>query len=173
MSAPALGAVAAFAILAWQLTGESGGGATAALTLIAGLALLVAAVLMSRVLAARRAGTELHQATWPPALVFAVGAAAAGFAWVPLPFVSAPGEDIRLRRAAPVAAGLLGIALVGLAAWLEVPITRALAAAALVIAASLLTPIRPLDGSVIAKAGAAGASLAALTLGVLALIGIG
>jgi tetratricopeptide (TPR) repeat protein len=172
MSTPALGALAAFAILAWQLTGESGGGATAALTLIAGLALLVAVVLLSRVLVARRARTKLRQATWPPALVFAVGAAAAGFAWVPLPFVSAPGEDMRLRRAAPAAAGLLGIALVGLAAWLDIPITRALATAALVMAASLLTPIAPLDGSMIAKAGAAGASLAALSLGALALIGI-
>jgi Zn-dependent protease len=79
---------------------------------------------------------------------------------------------MRLRRAAPAAAGLLGIALVGLAAWLDIPITRALAAAALVMAASLLTPIAPLDGSMIAKAGAAGASLAALSLGALALIGI-
>jgi hypothetical protein len=36
----------------------------------------------------------------------------------------------------------------------------------------MLTPIKPLDGAAIAKAGAAGATLAALGLGALALLGI-
>jgi len=44
--------------------------------------------------------------------------------------------------------------------------------AALVMAASMLTPIKPLDGAAIAKAGAAGASVAAVGLGALALFGI-
>jgi tetratricopeptide (TPR) repeat protein len=172
LSAPALGVVAALAILAWKLIHESGGGTTAALTLVAGLALLIAAVLGIRVLVARRAGADLHQATWPSGLVFGLGAGAAGFAWVPLPFVRAPEDDARLRRAAPAAAGLIGVALIVLTAWLDVPVTRALAIAALVMAASMLTPIKPLDGAAIAKAGAAGASLAALGLGALALLGV-
>jgi hypothetical protein len=171
-SAPALGVVAALAILAWKLAHESGGGTTAALPLIAGLALLIATVLGIRVLVAWRAGADLHQATWPSGLVFGLGAGAAGFAWVPLPFVRTPENDVRLRRAAPAAAGLIGVALIALTAWLDVPVTRALAIAALVMAASMLTPIKPIDGAAIAKAGAAGASLAALGLGALALIGV-
>jgi hypothetical protein len=43
----------------------------------------------------------------------------------------------------------------------------------LVIVASMLTPIRPLDGAAIAKAGAAGAGVAAPALGALAWLGIG
>lgn len=172
LSTPALGVLAALAILAWKLTHESGGGMTAALTLIAGLALLIAAVLGIRVLVARRAGANLHQETWPSGLVFGLGAGAAGFAWVPLPFISTPENHSPLSRAAPAAAGLIGVALIALTAWLDVPITRALAIAALVMAASMLTPIKPLDGAAIAKAGAAGATLAALGLGALALLGI-
>jgi hypothetical protein len=119
-----------------------------------------------------RASADLRQATWPSGLVFGLGAGAAGFAWVPLPSVRTPEDDVRLRRAAPAAAGLIGVALIALSAWLEVPLTRALAVAALIMAASMLTPIKPLDGAAIAKAGAAGASLAALGLGALALLGL-
>ncbi|HET9737901.1 MAG TPA: tetratricopeptide repeat protein [Solirubrobacteraceae bacterium] len=172
LTAPALGIAAALAILTWTLARESGGGTATALTLLAGLALLVAAILGTRVLVARRAGAYVRQATWPPGLVFGLGAGAAGFAWVPLPAVTTPEEDVRLRRAAPAAAGLIGVALIALTAWLDVPVTRALAVAALIMAASLLTPVKPLDGAAIAKAGAAGASLAALGLGALALLGL-
>ncbi len=172
LTAPALGIVAALAILAWTLVRESGGGTATALTLLAGLALLVAAVLGTRVLVARRAGADVRQATWPPGLVFGLGAGAAGFAWVPLPSVTTPEEDVRLRRAAPAAAGLIGVTLIALTAWLDVPVTRALAVAALIMAASMLTPVKPLDGAAIAKAGAAGATLAALGLGALALLGL-
>ena len=108
---------------------------------------------------------------------FALGAdfaaGAAGFAWVPLPFVCTPEDDARLRRAAPAAAGIIAAVLIGLTAWLDVPVTRALAIAALIMAASMLTPIKPLDGAAIAKAGAVGASVAAVGLGALALFGIG
>ncbi len=172
LTAPALGVVAALAILAWTLVRESGGGSATALTLVGGLALLVAAVLGVRVLVAWRASADLRQATWPSGLVFGLGAGAAGCAWVPLPSVRTPEDDVRLRRAAPAAAGLIGVALIALSAWLEVPLTRALAVAALIMAASMLTPIKPLDGAAIAKAGAAGASLAALGLGALALLGL-
>ena len=173
LSAPAVGVVFALAILAWKLTHESGGGMTAVLTLIAGLALLIFVVLAMRVLVARRAGADLEQATWPSGLIFGLGAGAAGFAWVPLPFVRTPESDARLSRAAPAAAGLIAVALIALTVWLDVPVTRALAIAALIAAASMLTPIKPLDGAAIAKAGPAGASLAALGLGALALLGVG
>ena len=65
LTAPALGIAAALAILTWTLARESGGGTATALTLLAGLALLVAAVLGTRVLVARRAGAYVRQATWP------------------------------------------------------------------------------------------------------------
>jgi Zn-dependent protease len=126
-----------------------------------------------RVLAARRAGAQLHQATWPSGLIFGLGAGAAGFAWVPLPFIRTPQDDARLSRAAPAAAGVIAVTLIALTAWLDIPVTRSLAIAALVIVASMLTPIRPLDGAAIAKAGAAGAGVAAPALGALAWLGIG
>jgi tetratricopeptide (TPR) repeat protein len=173
LSAPALGVAAALAILAWTLAHGSGGSATAVLTLVAGLALLIGAVLGVRVLAARRAGAQLHQATWPSGLIFGLGAGAAGFAWVPLPFIRTPQDDARLSRAAPAAAGVIAVTLIALTAWLDIPVTRSLAIAALVIVASMLTPIRPLDGAAIAKAGAAGAGVAAPALGALAWLGIG
>jgi hypothetical protein len=172
LSAPALGAVAALGILAWKLTHDSGGGATAGLALIAGLVLLIACVLGSRILVARRVGAELHQATWPSGLIFGLGAGAAGFAWVPLPFIRTSENDARLSRAAPAAAGVIAVALIAMTAWLDIPLTRALAVAALIVAASMLTPVKPLDGAAIAKAGTAGAALGVLTLGALALLGI-
>jgi hypothetical protein len=82
-------------------------------------------------------------------------------------------DDPRLSRAAPAAAGVIAVALIALTAWLDIPVTRSLAIAALVIFASMLTTIRPLDGAAMAKAGAAGAGVAALALGALVWLGIG
>ena len=39
-------------------------------------------------------------------------------------------------------------------AWLQVPLTKAAAVAALTMTASILLPIRPMDGAALGKAGA-------------------
>ena len=77
-----------------------------------------------------------------------------------------------MHRAAPLALALLGLALTLLGAWLHVPLTRALAVVALVIAASLLTPVKPIDGGLVGSKGGAAAGLGALALAALAVAGI-
>ena len=57
-------------------------------------------------------------------------------------------------------------------AWLGIPLTRALAASALIMAASLLTPIKPVDGGAIAAAGGTAAGLTGLALAVLLVLGL-
>jgi tetratricopeptide (TPR) repeat protein len=176
-----VGLAVAVAILARTLVPESGGGATAVVALVALCGVLLGLLAGARRLAARRAGRALHESTWPPGLVFGIGAGVFGLAWLPLPVVRRPpppeeGEepppDLRLHRAAPAAAGLLAAVLLVLSVWLDVPLTRAGAIAALVAAASLLTPVRPLDGDVLSRASAAGAGLAAVGLGALTLLGL-
>ena len=68
----------------------------------------------------------------------------------------------------------VGLSLVVLAVLLEIPLTRSLGAAALVMAASLLTPIEPIDGGVIAE-GAVGTAttLALFGAAVLLVVGLG
>ncbi len=59
-----------------------------------------------------------------------------------------------------------------LTAWTNIPLTRSLAAAALVMAASLLTPVKPVDGGAIAEAGGTAAGLTAIGLAVLLALGL-
>jgi len=61
---------------------------------------------------------------------------------------------------------------VAMTAWLDIPLTRALAASALVMAASLLTPVKPVDGGASASAGGAAAGLTGLGLAVLLVLGL-
>jgi hypothetical protein len=67
----------------------------------------------------------------------------------------------------------MAIALLLLSAWLDVPLTRSLGAAALVMAASLLTPVKPLDGAtVIPSPAGAIPGIAVLGTSVLLLAGL-
>jgi hypothetical protein len=72
----------------------------------------------------------------------------------------------------PVLAGVLALALLILGVWLEVPVTRSLGAAALVMAASMLTPIDPLDGAAVARTPVAATASFAF-VGAVALMAIG
>jgi len=73
----------------------------------------------------------------------------------------------------PVLTGAAALALLIVAAWLNVPTAMALAGVALVITASLLTPTEPLDGGFVAKGAAGvGAGLALLGGAVFLLIGV-
>jgi hypothetical protein len=78
----------------------------------------------------------------------------------------------RLHWAAPVALACVALPLVVMTAWLDIPLTRALAASALVMAASLLTPVKPVDGGAISAAGGAAAGLCGLGLAALLLLGL-
>jgi hypothetical protein len=81
------------------------------------------------------------------------GAAAVGLGWAPLPVARTERPAPRVHWAAPLAVGVVALALLALGAVLEVPLSRALGTSALVMAASLLTPIKPLDGGVLAAQG--------------------
>ena len=71
-----------------------------------------------------------------------------------------------------MALAIVALPLVVLTAWSDVPLARSLAAAALVMAASLLTPVKPVDGGAIAAAGGTAAGLAGIGLAVLLVLGL-
>jgi hypothetical protein len=96
-----------------------------------------------------------------------------GLSWAPLPVVRARGKATRLHWAAPTAAGALALALLLLATWLDVPVARNLGAAALVMTASLQTPVKPLDGATVSATSAGPLpTIAVLGTAVLLLLGL-
>ena len=147
---------------------------TAVVLLVLGTGLLIAVVLRARVLAARRAGVELEQRTWSPAVAFGLVAGALGAPWAPLPVARTSQPNAVVHWVGPLLMCVVGLSLAVLAVLLEIPLTRSLGAAALVMAASLLTPVEPIDGGVIAE-GAVGtaATLALFGAAVLLVVGLG
>jgi tetratricopeptide (TPR) repeat protein len=168
---PAVALVATLAILLYPLARDPGGGLTAAIAGSAALALLVVVVVRVRLATARRHGDAAAQETWPPGVVFGAGTAIAGLTWAPLP-VLREGAKPRVHWAAPVALAAVAIPLVIFTAWFDVPLARAVATAGLVMAASLLTPIKPVDGGAIAAAGGTAAGLTGLGLAALLALGL-
>lgn len=165
LSHPAIAIAATLAVFALPLVRSPGGGVSAALAGVLGLVVLLALALRVR---ARAAG---RQETWAPGVVFGLGTAAAGLTWAPLPVLKGD-ASARLHWAAPVALGSVALPLVLLAVWTDIPLTRSLAAAALVMAASLLTPVKPVDGGAIAEAGGTAAGLTAVGLAVVLALGL-
>lgn len=132
---------------------EAGGGVTAPFPPLA------AAAMTARSVLARAQGTVTTQRSWAPGLVFGLVAGAAGFPWAPLPVVRAEGAGSRrLHLAAPLTLAALSLILFTESAWLHPPITEAWAIAALIMSASTLLPIGPLDGAHVGKAGAVAAA---------------
>ena len=168
---PVVALVATLAILLYPLARDPGGGLTAAIAGSAALALLVVVVVQVRAATARRHGDPAAQESWPPGVVFGAGTAIAGLTWAPLP-VLREGAKARVHWAAPLALALVAIPLVLFTAWLDVPLARAVATAALVMAASLLTPIKPVDGGALAAAGGTAAGLTGLGLAALIALGL-
>jgi len=92
-------------------------------------------------------------------MVFGLVTGAAGFPWAPLPVVRAEGEDSPwLHLAAPITLAVLSLILFTESTWLNPPLTQAWATAALIMSASTLLPIGPLDGAHVGKAGAVAAA---------------
>jgi cellulose synthase operon protein C len=119
-----------------------------------GLAVIVLAVSVMRVrlLVARVDGGTPEQSSWPPGMLLGVGLAAAGVPWAPLPVLT-QAHRMRVHVAAPVLLMGMTVAFLAEAVWLEVPLTRSLATVTLVMAASTLVPVPPLDGGRMDKRG--------------------
>jgi predicted Zn-dependent protease len=136
-----------------------------------GVLVLAAAAMAARSAVARHRGIKIAQSSWPPALVLGLVTGAFGLPWAPLPVVRADGKDNpRLHLAAPLTLAALSLLLFAESAWLHTPLTQAWAVAALIMSASTLPPIGPLDGAHFGKAGiAAGVGVAGGAL----LVGLG
>jgi tetratricopeptide (TPR) repeat protein len=151
-----------------------GGRTTEIVTFGLGVLVIAGLVLSARSAIARRTGVAAAEATWGPGVVFGVATGAAGLPWAPLPVVSTShaGQDAgqRVHWAAPLALAFLGIPLLFEAALLDVPLTRALAVTAVIMAASVLTPLEPLDGK---RVGAVGALAGVGVVGAAALLVLG
>jgi len=173
LRSPAVGVVATAAFLLWPLhSGPTDGWAATAVFAI-GVLILIAVVMRVRELAAMHERISLRQETLPPALAFGLVVTLVGAGWSPLPVARAPGKATDIHWAGPTAVGILAIVLLLLATWLAVPIARSLGAAGLVMSASLLTPVKPIDGATVSST-AVGTlpSLVVLGAAVLMLVGL-
>ena len=132
---------------------------------------MTALAMRVRSIAAQQERLSITQRAWPPWLPISLIGGVAGMPWAALPTVNAPDRSSsRIYRVAPLALGLIAATLFLESVWLGVPLTRELAVAALVMVASLLPPVEPLDGGYLkatsATFGVLGASLLVI-LGVL------
>lgn len=169
---PLLAVLITVAIFLSPLARQPGAGTAAAVLAAVGVVVLVAAVTRARAAVMRREPAPNEPVKgWPPGVMFGVVAAAAGLLWAPLPVLGTKASP-RAHWAAPLALAALALPLLALAVWTDVPLTRTLAAAGLVMAASVLTPLKPVDGGALAASGGAAASLTALGLAALALLGL-
>jgi tetratricopeptide (TPR) repeat protein len=136
-----------------------------------GVLILAAAAMAARSALASHRGIRIAQSSWPPAVVLGLVTGAFGLPWAPLPVVQADGKDnSRLHLAAPLTLAALSLLLFAESAWLHTPLTQAWAVASLIMSASMLPPIGPLDGAHVGKAGiAAGVGVAGGAL----LVGLG
>ncbi|HET9022316.1 MAG TPA: tetratricopeptide repeat protein, partial [Ornithinibacter sp.] len=135
-----------------------------------GLVALVGAGMLARALVARRSASDVVHGSWPPGVLVGLVSGAFGSPIAPLPVVRSPAKDARVAIAAPLTLAVLGLVLLLESAWLHTPLTTSLGVAALIMAGSLLIPVKPLDG---ARAGRAGVVGAVGLLGALLLLGLG
>jgi tetratricopeptide (TPR) repeat protein len=129
-------------------------GLTESTVYITGVLILALAGVLARITLARRRGVIMTQETWPPALAFGLFTSALGLVWAPLPVIRSDGEDDPpVHLAAPVTLAALSAILFAETAWLHTPLTQSWAVAALIMSASTLLPVGPLDGARVGKAG--------------------
>ena len=171
--APSAVAVAVtIGVFLWPLVRTGGASLASVLLLAAGLALLITMMMRARQLAARRAGVKLEQRTWGPAVVFGVATTALGVPWAPLPVARTAKPVPAVHWSGPIVLAGAALLLLVLSAWLNVAVTRTLGAAAIVMAASMLVPVEPLDGAAVAKGTGTAAALALAATGTLLLVGL-
>jgi hypothetical protein len=141
-----------------------------------GVLILSVAATRARSLVLTRRGLPARQATWLPGVGFGVVAAALMAPWAPLPVLrddetDAPAKNTNNGEApdssrppttvvAAVVLVVVGLGLLAESFFLKTPLTHQLATVALVMAASTLLPIKPLDGAALKSRGLlAGAGL--------------
>jgi cellulose synthase operon protein C len=148
-----------------------GAGPTEVVAYTAGVAVLAFLAVAARMAVARRQSLTITHETWPPALAFGLVAGAIGLPWAPLPVVRTDSEDSKkVHLAAPITLAALSVLLFVESAWLHTPVTQSWAVAALIMSASTLLPVGPLDG---AQAGKAGALAATGLVGGALVVGLG
>lgn len=124
----------------------------------AGIAVLAGAAMLARVAVTARAKVSAAQTSWLPGMVFGLATGAVGITWAPLPVAKSDQEFHPLHLAAPLTSALIAVVLFIESAWLNVPLTQAFAVAGLIMAGSMLIPVKPLDGANLGKAGAVAAA---------------
>jgi len=150
---------------------RKGAGPTEVVTYTAGVVVLALVAVGGRVILARRNRVATTHQSWPPALAVSLVTGAAGFPWAALPVVKADGKDaIKVHLAAPITLAVLSALLFVESAWLHTPISESWAVAALIMSASTLVPVGPLDG---AQLGTAGVLAATGVMGGALLVGLG
>jgi tetratricopeptide (TPR) repeat protein len=137
--------------------------------LAVGVLLLAVVAMRARTLVARRAGLTVHNESWGPGVAFGMATAVVA-PWAPLPVARTTDDAPRVHAAAPVALALVGVVLFVESVAFQVPLTRSLAEAALIMVASTLVPVGPLDG---AKLGRTGLLAGAGVVGAAVLVGLG
>jgi len=140
------------------------------ITYIVGVLILAATAMSARAALARRRDIKIAQTSWPPAIILGLITGAIGLPWAPLPVMHTDKDNPQLHLAAPSALAAVSLLLFVESAWLHPPVTQAWAVAALIMSASTLLPIGPLDG---AHLGKAGILAAAGVIGSTLLVGLG
>ncbi len=136
-----------------------GAGPAEVVAYLAGVVVLTLLAVEARVLLARRRHIVITQESWAPALAFGLVTGAVGLPWAPLPVVRADGKDnAKVHLAAPITLAALSALLFMESVWLHTPVTESWAVAALIMSASTLLPVGPLDGAQLGKAGVLAAS---------------
>jgi cellulose synthase operon protein C len=114
----------------------------------AGLAGILMGPLAVRSFVARPDRLRVGHHSWPPAMLASLVGAPFGLVFAPFPNLAE--EQVEPRRlvwAAPAAVGALAVLFGVLSAATGVPVAGVLAGAALVLTASVMTPVPPLDGA--------------------------
>lgn len=130
---------------------------------IAGVLVLAFLTVGARIFLARRRHVLITQETWSPGVAFGLVTGAVGLPWAPLPVVRDNGEDsdkisqdsneVKVHLAAPIALAALSALLFVESVSLHTPVTESWAVAALIMSASTLLPVGPLDGAQLGKTG--------------------
>lgn len=127
---------------------------TEVVTYTGGVVVLALIAVGARAILARQNHIAAAQESWSPALVVGLVTGAAGFPWAPLPVVKADGKGAtKVHLAAPITLAVLSALLFLESVWLHTPVTESWAVAALIMSASTLVPVGPLDGAQLGKAG--------------------
>ena len=122
-------------------------GLTAALAFVVGVVVTTGVAVQARLVAARALRQSVHQSSWAPGMAFGLVGLPFGVAWAPLPVTEEATAVRAVHAAAPATLAAIAGILVLESVYLHVPITLSLATATVVMAASTLLPLNPLDGA--------------------------